>query len=368
MMPGDPRPVTPLDLSIVRRAIQQQRLPLDITLTLTRGLSGLEDVVLSSVPLTDLGTPTVLLRQGESALVGQFRLRDDKTLAHLTFLAPEPEEDNVHDWAALLEGIAFEAGKRGAHVINAEVAENHPVFQAFRLAGFVVYSRQVVLYREPGRIQPSDPGLVRPMTERDAIAINTLYTNTVPRLLQQAEPLIMTDCDGLVYERGDHIAGYLAIMEGKHGIVIKPYFHPEVYEQVSAIILAALSHLPQAEHVPVYLYARAYQDWLRGVLDQLEFRSWADQALMVKYTVVRAGRAELALPGLETAPLRPPVVDGPLPSRMSRFGLNKRSWRRPGWSRLPKFNNRSSRSAQRTTQVARQHTPLARRAAQNGKE
>jgi hypothetical protein len=355
MMSGtDPRPVTPLDLPLVRRAIQRC-LPLDTAMTLTRGLPGLEDVVLSSVPLADLGAPTVLLRHNESAYVGQFRQREDKSLAHLTFLAPEPEEDHVQDWAALLEGIAFEAGKRGVHVINAEVAENHPVFQAFRLAGFVVYSRQVVLQREPGRIPASDHTLVRPMTDQDVIAINTLYTNTVPRLLQQAEPLVITDCDGLVCERGDHIAGYLAIMEGKNGIVIKPYFHPEVYEQVSAIILAALNYLPQAEYVPVYLYARAYQDWLRGVLDRLEFRSWTDQALMVKYTVVRSGRAELALPGLETAPLRPPVVDGPMPSRLSRLGLSRFSL-----SRLTKFNNRSGRSTLRST--------LLRRAAHNGKE
>ena len=342
MMPGTaPRPVTPLDLPLVRRVIQH-RLPLDMAMALTRGMPGLEDVVLSSVPLTDFGTPTMLLRHDESAYVGQFRQRAGETLAQLTFLAPEPEDTNGHNWTALLEGIAFEAGKRGAHVINAEVAENHPVFQAFKQAGFVVYSRQVILNREPSPVTGGNKSLVRPMSEQDVIAINTLYTNTVPRLLQQAEPLVITDCDGLVYERGDHIAGYLAIMKGKNGIVIKPYFHPEVYEQAAAIILAALKHLPQAEIIPVYLYARAYQDWLRGVLDQLEFRSWADQALMVKYTVVRSGRVELTLPGLDTVPLRPPVADGPMPVRYL--------------SKLSKFNNRSGRLA------------LWRRATQNGKE
>jgi hypothetical protein len=352
MSSTEPRPVTPLDIPLVRRVIQH-RLPLDMALALTRGMPGIEDVVLSSVPLADLGAPTLLLRHNDSAYVGQFRQRADKTLAHLTFLAPEPEDDNVRDWAALLESISFEAGKRGAHVINAEVAENHPVFQAFRQAGFVVYSRQVVLKRAPMAVTGGDPSLVRPMADQDVIAINTLYTNTVPRLLQQAEPLVIMDCGGLVYEHGGHVAGYLAIMEGKNGIVIKPYFHPEVYEQASAIILAALSHLSQAEHIPVYLYARAYQDWLRGVLDHLEFKPWTDQALMVKYTVVRAGRAEMTLPSLETAPLRPPVVDGPMPyHRLIKLGLSRLNFR----DRLSHSNSRSGRS------------PLLRRAAHNGKE
>ncbi len=327
----DPRPVTPLDLPLVRRVMQHQ-LPLDMATALTRGSAGLEDAVLSSVPLTDFGAPTLVLRDGDDAYVGQFRLHANRALAHFTFLAPEPEEDHVHDWVALIESIVFEAGKRGAHVVNAEVSEHHPIFQAFRIAGFAVYSRQVVLKREPGPVLQAESHLVRPVTDQDTIAVNTLYTNTVPRLLQQAEPLNPTDCDGLVYVRGDHVAGYLAVVAGKSGIVIKPYFHPEVYDQVSAIILATLAYLPQAERVPVYLYVRAYQDWLRGVLDHLAFRPWVDQALMVKYTRVHARRAELALPSLDTAPLRPPVVDGPVPMRKFKIKIPGRlpSWRGNG--------------------------------------
>lgn len=334
---SEPRPVTPLDLPLIRR-VMPCHLPLDMATALTRGIAGLEDAVLSSVPLTDFGAPTLVLRDGDEGYVGQFRLHTNRTLAHLTFLAPEPEEDHVHDWVALLDSIVHEAGKRGAHVVNAEVAEHHPVFLAFRQAGFAVYSRQVVLKREPALVQGADPALVRRVTEQDTIAVNTLYANTVPRLLQQAEPLTPTDCDGLVYVRGDHIAGYLAVVPGKNGIVIKPYFHPEVYDQVSAIILAALAHLPQAERVPVYLYARAYQDWLRGVLNRLAFRPWDDQALMVKYTLVRSGRLEMAIPGLDTAPLRPPVVDGPLPLRkyLSKLPSRLPPWRRNGHNAKPR--------------------------------
>ncbi len=243
MSSADPRPITPLDLPLVRRVIAD-RLPLDMTAALTRGVPGLEDVLLSSVPLADLGAPTIILRDDEDGYVGQFRQRADKTVAQLTFLAPEPQADEVHDWTYLLEAIIYEAGKRGAHLINAEVPEQHPAFQAFRLAGFAVFSRQAILRRDPAPINGSDPALVRPVTDQDAFGINVLYGNTVPRLLQQAEPLAEGgECDGLVYERDGQIAGYLAVIEGKNGIVIKPYFHPEVYDQASAIILSALSYI-----------------------------------------------------------------------------------------------------------------------------
>jgi len=309
---ADPRLVTPLDLPLVRRAVSQS-LPLDMCAALTRGIHGLEDALLAAVPLADLGAPTMVFRNGEGDFVGQFRHRMGDTVAQFVFLAPEPQEGNARDWARLLEALTFEAGKRGAHLLTAEVAEDHPAFLAFRLAGFAVYSRQMILRREPGPVTGGDPALLRREVDQDSFAINTLYTNTVPRLLQQAEPVSSPGCYGLVYEREGQMAGYLMILEGKSGVVIKPYFHPEVYEQTSAIILSALTYIPRAERMPVYLYARAYQDWLRGALEQVEFEPCTHQALMVKYTIVRTERSEVvSLPGLEPHRLRPPVVDGPI--------------------------------------------------------
>ena len=166
--------------------------------------------------------------------------------------------------------------------------------------------------------------------------INLLYANTVPRLLQQAEP--PPECSGLVYERDGQIAGYLAVIEGKSGMMIKPYFHPEVYDQASAIVLSALRFIPRAERLPVYLYARAYQDWLRGALEQVEFMPCTHQALMVKYTLVRSQRAELtALAGLEPSRLHPPVVDGPMHLHRSNNRDGRWSFRRRSGRKLKKY-------------------------------
>lgn len=308
----DVRPVSPLDLPVVRRAIAKS-LPLDLMAALSRGISGLEDALLAAVPLTDFGAPTLVLRNGDGAYVGQFRHRMGEPVAQLTLVAPEPEDGDSPHWVRLLEALACEAGRRGAHLLSAEVDELHEAFRAFRRAGFAVYSRQVILRRDLSGAQRGEPNLVRPVTSRDSIGINVLWTNTVPRLLQQAEPLPDPGCGGLVYERDGQIAAYLAVTEGKSGIVIKPYFHPEIYEQTSAIILAALAHIDAAETLPVYLYARAYQDWLQRVLEEVEFVPWTRQALLVKYTTVRTDRVELpVLHALESSRLLPPVPDGPL--------------------------------------------------------
>jgi len=308
----DVRPVTPLDLPFIRR-VMALHLPLDSTTAVTRGLASLEDVLLSVVPLTDLGAPTYVLRRGENGYAGQFRHRMGDGIACLTFLAPDPREGDVYEWVRLLETLVVEAGKRGAQLVTAEVCEDHPILVAFRRAGFAVYARQTLLCRQPGpKLSNGDTGSrLRPVADRDLIAIATLCANTVPRLLQQAEQRPGSEPAGVVYEREGVLAAYLAITEGRNGIVIKPYFHPEVSNQASAIVRAALWHIPRAEQLPVYLYARAYQDWLRGALEEVAFTSWAYQALMVKNTLVRAERPEFStLPGLETN--RSPVTDGPL--------------------------------------------------------
>lgn len=314
---ADPRPVTPLDLPFVRRAMAHH-LSLDVTTAVTRGTAGLEHVLLSAVPLTDFGAPTFVLRQGDGGYAGQFRQRPGDSVAYLTFLAPDPHEGDVYDWVRVLEALVIEAGKRGAQLVNAEIADDHPILVAFRRAGFAVYARQTIVRRAPGHSlngQAVDEAAgvhLRAATERDVIAITTLLANTVPRLLQQAEPMPGPEPNGLVYVRDGVLAAYLALVEGKNGIVIKPYFHPEVTDLASVIVCAALRHIPRAEQLPVYLYARAYQDWLRGALEEAAFESWAHQALMVKSTLVRVERPEYAaLPNLEAS--RSPVVDGPLP-------------------------------------------------------
>ncbi len=322
------RPITPLDLPLVHRLISA-RLSLDMCSELTRGAPALEATVLSAVPLAGLGAPTFVLRNGESAYVGQFRHRADRAVAQLTFLAPTLQDEAPKAWVTLLEAMTQEAGKRGVHLLSAEVHQQHPAFQVFRQAGFAVYGRQVILQRAPQPLNDAEAQLVRPETAQDAFAVATLQANTVPPLLRQAEErLPAAPFRGLVYEKRGHMFGYLAVAEGKNGVVIKPYFHPEAYEQVAEVVAAALHHIPRATDVPVYVYVRAYQDWLRSILERVAFVAWAEHALMVKYTAARVGRFQTApLPEMHPQQLIPPLTNGPLPTQSATDGTLG-AWRR----------------------------------------
>ena len=45
--------------------------------------------------------------------------------------------------------MVFEAGRRGAHMLSAEVDENAPLFKTMRQASYAIYARQEIWRRDP---------------------------------------------------------------------------------------------------------------------------------------------------------------------------------------------------------------------------
>lgn len=88
-------------------------------------------------------------------------------------------------------------------------------------------------------------------------------------------------------EQNGRVAAYFSVQEGKSGIFIQSYLHPEMYDQTAALHNEVLAHLPRSERGPVYMCVRRYHDWLRGTLAELGFEAFANQAVMVKHTVAR---------------------------------------------------------------------------------
>ncbi len=280
------RPFLPIDLPLVHR-LTPYGVSLDSETSLTRGIHTLGGAVWSSVPLTDLGTPTFVLRDGENGYVAQFRHRLGDQHAHIVFIAPDLERcEDDGAWLALLDAMVGAAGKRGALTLNAEVDENSDAYVLLRRCGFAVYARQEIWRRSPGAVPPIRTTLVRPELESDAFGINVLYTNIVPRLVLQADAPPETG-RGMVCEQQGRIMAYLSIQEGKSGIFIQTFLHPEMYDQAMTLHGAVLARLPRAERCPVYICVRRYQDWLRGPLAGLGFEAWGSQAVMVKHTVAR---------------------------------------------------------------------------------
>jgi hypothetical protein len=301
------------DIPLVKRLADKGTV-LDSELGFTRASGGPESAVLSSIFLPQRGLLTMISRCAEERVVGQIRLKASEHLAQIVYIAPQLGEDGDDTaWLHILDAMAAEAGKRGAHNLTAEVDEASPLFQTMRRAGFAVYARQEIWKRMPGQLsQPREEAQLAEETDADAMDIQLLYCNIVPRLVQHiAVP--SSESTGLVYRQGERIQGYIAVSEGKYGIYLVPYLHPDIlFGEVSAILTGVIARTKNGDKLPVYVCMRRYQDWLQDVLVEQGFERSAEQAVMVRH--ITAGIRQAAFRPLahqlEAIPntIRPPTT------------------------------------------------------------
>jgi hypothetical protein len=290
---------------------------LDAEFAFTRTAPDPHSAVLSSIFLPQRGLHTLVGRDGRQQIVGQLRLKPADHLAQIVYMAP-PLEPNADDtvWLRMMDALAAEAGRRGAHMLTAEVAEDSPLFTTMRASGFAVYARQEIWARPSDQPLPAhiNPAPLTEDTEEDSLAIQLLYSNIVPRLVQ---PIAVPsrDSEGLVYRHDGRIQGYIAVSEGKCGIYLMPFLHPDIlFSEASAIIAGAIVLHPRADRLPVYVCVRRYQDWLEDGLVELGFKPWTQQAVMVRHIAAGVRHASFApisahsraLDGIPN-PIRPPT-------------------------------------------------------------
>ena len=280
------RSVMLVDLPLVRRLCDKGIL-LDSELAYTRAAGGPQSAILSSIILPQRNLQTLISKCDKQGVIGQFRLKPDDQLAQIITIAPALEEETADNtvWLHAIDAMTSAAGKRGAHMITAEIDERSAMFTTLRKAGFAVYARQEIWRREPGAALPpdADPALLTDETDADVMDIQLLYSNIVPRLVQPfAVP--SADSEGLVYRQGGRVLGYIALSEGKYGVYIMPFLHPDIlFSEASAIIAAAIARTAKAEKLPVYVCVRRYQDWLEDGLAVLGFAPVSQQAVMVRH-------------------------------------------------------------------------------------
>src|SRR5690606_10802408 len=216
-------------------------------------------------------------------------------------------------WLAVMDAMAYEAGRRGAHILTAEVDEGSPLFVTMRQTGFAVYARQEIWRRgvtdEP-LPESQLTGDLAEETDDDQMDIQLLYSNIVPRLVQPIT-LPSRDSKGLVYRKGNRVQAYIAMSEGKNGVYLMPYMHPDVLgREATAIIAGVVAQSARAERVPVYVCVRRYQDWLTESLSYMGFEAWTQQAVMVRHIaagVRQTNFAPLVHKTLEAVPHASPI-------------------------------------------------------------
>lgn len=295
-----------MDLALLRR-VASRGISLD-TAAMIQDPNPIETAILGSVGLKGRGRPTFILRTGHADYATQMQFENHTS--RITLLAPMPEaEQPLWPWLSLVDHLLVQAGKRGAHLVTAEVPTDGSVYELFRRAGFTIYSRQKLYCLEKPQAVMKEEGaeglLVRAVEEIDYPHLHVLYANTVPRLVQQADPA-PTYWSGLALVLEGRLRGCLTVSEGKNGVLLKPYIHPELEDRISEVLALALSHLPNRK---IYIRVLAYQAWLRSALEQdLGFVDVAHHALMAKHTVVKRETSVFSpLVALENLPLVPSI-------------------------------------------------------------
>ncbi len=286
------RPFDWRDVGLVK-TLSEQGLCLDSETALTHGPHPLQGALLDYL-MPGAGMPTLIWRNKDTgalgtgqAAFGQLYHRLGRKQARVLFIAPQVALA-ADGWAEVIDRLAQTAGERGAHNLLAEVNEDSAEFEALRTAGFAIYARQSV-WKLPTHGQPLTANLtvpLRPAVSADAFAISTLYSNIVPRLVQQVEQPPRRIERGYVLEQQGELIAFLEVRRGPLGSWVKPYLHPEAYDLSEAVLQAGLSQFKPVPDKPVYVCVPRYEDWLQEVVIRAGFEALGSQAVMVKRLVV----------------------------------------------------------------------------------
>lgn len=284
-------------------AYRNETLYLNKALLLTRGpLQTLGAMLASVVP--SVGIFTMVSEEPdepERPLIGQVVHDAGEPYAYVSFLAPEARL-NETTLPPLVEHLVMQAASRGILRVLAEVEERSQTLEAFRRAGFAVYTRQRIWKLADTREAARPINNWRTASSHDLFSIRLLYGNLVPGLVQQVEPASLDHPRGLVYYKDGELLAYVELKYGMRGIWAHPYVHPDI-EEATAELVALLQSLPSRHARPIYVCVSAYQSWMDGILEQLDAEAGSRQVLLVKHLTVQKKLERLqALPALEGHP------------------------------------------------------------------
>jgi len=277
MRKTESRAMTLTDVPMLRR-YQGRGVILDTELHMTHDLSAGPTSYLSSL-LFNRGIYSYLARTGSDEVIGQFRFKGEDVNAHLLYVGPNYDDVSETAWLALMDVLAREAGRLGAHALTATIDVNSPLFEIMRRTRFACYMRQRIWQHAPMQAEA-----VLPLTEEtssDQIGIMALMCHTIPTL-QQSVAIPAGEGQGLVYRVQQQVEAYVVFTEGHHGVYLLPFIHLDVVPQAQAILRSAVALIPAAARVPIYVGVRSYQGWLDRVLEEMGFNPVAEQAVMVR--------------------------------------------------------------------------------------
>lgn len=277
------RPLDLLDLPTLNR-YRNDALLLDSTRALTRGNPlGAAGFLSHFNPARHVYT--AIAKENGDSLLGCVIHTPGETFARLLYLAPKAHLTHP-SLVPLIENLSAEAGTWGAFHVIAEVDETSEAFAPLRNSGFAVYAWQRLwdissIAGSASRLALSKveaSGWVRAQGV-DLPAIQSLYHQIVPPLLQPVEPMPHRAAGFICNEGGKC---HIGLSSGTAGIVLAPLIHPDTTD-AGAGLSGLVGGLSNRGARPVYLCVRSYQAWLEPVLEDLGASAGPRQAVMVKH-------------------------------------------------------------------------------------
>lgn len=274
---------------------------LDSALLLTRGPLMLPGAMFSYLA-PSMGVFTFVSNEDKSnscSLVGQFIHLSGSPFAHLTFLAPYAALE-ASSLSLLMDYMITLLGERGAMRLLADVDDETQAYEALRMSGFAIYSRQRIWSFTGKRTVGSANLNWRVATDQDVIPVRNLYNNLVPGLVQQIEPFQTQRPRGLTYYQDGELLAYVELKSGHRGVWAQPFVHPDM-ENVESFLQDLIDKISNRQMRPVYLCVRSYQAWLEQAIEDLGAEAGPRQAVMARQLVSAQRIARpFALPALES--------------------------------------------------------------------
>jgi len=241
--------------------------------------------------------------------------RADQAEWDIVFLSPSLERhENAADlWYRLLTYLTILGAEQGILRIYARSSEDAEAEDIFRQAGFTVIAREEVfaLRREPAAA-PRPSGL-RLLAPQDGRALEELYRQAVPQLVQQAEglpshsglahyrlPLGSRRGQEYVWAEEGKIIAYMGWYSSPRGCWLEIVARPEHRANTPPCIKHILTLMGCSETMPVYCPVPDYDVGLGWLLRTLGFESCTRQVLLVVHTAARVPvRRKIMVAGLE---------------------------------------------------------------------
>lgn len=215
-------------------------------------------------------------------------------------------------WMRLLEHIILEAGDKGIERIYAKLSKESPEIPMFGQMGFHAYTHESLFemdYTKP--VQSPEALVLRPQRNRDLWQIQRLYEAVTPSPVQHAEQLKSdsweinkayfphsTKYHGWVLSglQDDRASAYIRIINYRSKNLIQILNANHHRYSIDDLIRFALSQIKPGPDCQVYCSVREYQSEQEAAFEELGFKYFGKQSVLVKHIahMVRANEKATA--------------------------------------------------------------------------